>query len=162
MELRVEGLDKLLENFSRAPEATAEALAGAVLEMELLLQREVQDRTPTVHGTLRNSILAQEPRQENGGIVGLVGTPVIYAVPVELGTKPHRPPIEPLIDWARHALGLDENEAEGVAWAVAKKIQKFGTEGAFMFRGGFEAARPQLPAILARSAGRLVQKLAGG
>jgi len=46
-----------------------------------------------------------------------------YADFVEYGTDPHWTPIEPLIEWARRK-GMDE----GFAFAVQKKIAKFGTD----------------------------------
>ncbi len=44
-----------------------------------------------------------------------------YAVPLELGSRPHMPPIDALQGWAdRHGIPV---------WALAKKIARDGTEG---------------------------------
>lgn len=37
------------------------------------------------------------------------------------------PPIEPLKRWAMAKFGLDEQQAEGAAWGIAKNIAKYGT-----------------------------------
>lgn len=45
---------------------------------------------------------------------------------MEYGTRPHMPPVAPLITWAARKFGADDLEAEAIAWAVAKKIAKEG------------------------------------
>lgn len=54
-----------------------------------------------------------------------------HAIYVHDGTVPHRPPVEPLIRWAMQKFSMDEKEATRVAWAVAAKIEKYGTEPSF-------------------------------
>ena len=58
---------------------------------------------------------------------------IVYSAPhavfVEFGTDPHMPPVDPIMEWARRKLGLPEDEARRVAWAIAKKIEKEGTPG---------------------------------
>ncbi len=49
-----------------------------------------------------------------------------HAVFSDKGTRPHSPPIGPLIVWATRKFGLDEDEAVRVAWAVRKKIEREG------------------------------------
>jgi hypothetical protein len=46
---------------------------------------------------------------------------------VEYGTRPHMPPVSALITWAARKFGVDGDEAESIAWAVALKIAKSGT-----------------------------------
>lgn len=58
-----------------------------------------------------------------------------YAAAVEYGTRPHRPPIEPLAEWAmRKGIASTESEARGIAFAIASKIAKEGTKPTFFFR----------------------------
>jgi len=55
--------------------------------------------------------------------------PVNYAENIEYGRLAGTmPPVEPLKKWARRKLGLSEKEANGVAWAIAKTIQKRGIQ----------------------------------
>ena len=51
-----------------------------------------------------------------------------HAPYLEMGTRPHRPPLQPLIEWAQRKFGVEEDEAKRIAWAVASKIAKVGTE----------------------------------
>ena len=50
-----------------------------------------------------------------------------YAEYVEYGTGPHRPPVEPIKKWVHRKLGLSGKEADHVAWAIVKAIEKRGT-----------------------------------
>lgn len=121
-----------------------------VMEAGDVLQRETQERTPTAEGLLRSTILvsAMEPA---GPAVLRVGSPQSYAVPVELGTKPHMPPVQPIQYWVARKLGIkDEKKAKAVAWAIAKKIARHGTKGAHMFARAAEENAGQVKAIVER------------
>lgn len=86
-------------------------------------------------GGYRSSISAQPVQRLSDRVIGTVGTFSPYAIPIELGTKPHMPPVQPIQDWVRSKLGIyDEDEQEGIAWAIAKKIQRDGTEAQYIAR----------------------------
>lgn len=144
----------------KAPEMVAEELTRSVLESELLLEREAKEGTPTASGILRGSISAREPRRLADRVIGVVGTSIAYAIPVELGTRPHWPPVQPLIDWARVKLGLPQEEAEDVGFLVARKISVKGTEGAHMFQLAFDRNRGQVETIMGRGLRRIAGRLA--
>ena len=151
--------------FAAAPEIYTQEMTRATWEAELLFQREAQELTPGgvgAGGGLRGSISAREPMVLSDTVLGMVGTPLAYAVPVELGSRPHRPPVEPLIDWAQAKLGADPAAAIGIGFAVARKIQKKGTEGAHMFERALDATAPQIGRIYHRAGTRITQRIAGG
>ena len=52
---------------------------------------------------------------------------VHYAQYVEFGTKPHRPPIEPLKKWVRQKFRLSGKKLNNTAWAMWHKIARKGT-----------------------------------
>lgn len=62
-----------------------------------------------------------------------------YAAAVEKGTKPHYPPIGPLLDWARRVLG-----DESAAYAVQRKIAEKGTDPQPFVAPGIRAMRAEL------------------
>lgn len=64
--------------------------------------------------------------------VGWFGLP--YAKPLEFGSSPHFPPIQPLIPWVILRGLADFRSAESVAYAVAVSISKKGTKGKFMWK----------------------------
>lgn len=139
-------LNDLVNEFGRYPEQVERILVAAVWRSLLLLEREIKERTPVgVTSALRQSIAAQTPRVEIGGrIVGEVGSPLSYAEPVEDGTRPHFPPLEPLQDWVVGKLGVAPEESKSIAFLVARKISMVGTEGAQMFANSFEVTEEQI------------------
>jgi hypothetical protein len=122
----------------------------------LLVQREVQTRTPVgATGILRGSI-ASEVRGTPVQIRGIVATPQSYALPVEEGSRPHWAPIGPLLLWARRVLG-DERAAYRVRWAIHLR----GTRGAHMFARGLEASRSRVTQLFQQARDRMIRRLGG-
>lgn len=141
--------DAVRRALSAAPAIIDEELVPAILEAQLLLEREVVDRTPTSGaGTLRGSIGALPITFSEGVMIGAVGTSLAYAQPVEEGSKPHRPPVEPIADWVQRKLGKDPKEAKKIAWGIAGKIAEQGSPGAHMFREGLAATQGQILEII--------------
>lgn len=154
----------MLEAFEIAPEIVIEEMTRAARQAELLLEREIKELTPSGiggGGGLKGSISAREPQVLADNVIGRVGTSMSYAVPVELGTKPHMPPIQPLADWAQYVLDVGANEAWRVGTAIAFKIKREGTEGAHMFERGFKANEDQVQGYFADAAERIVLRLGG-
>ena len=65
-----------------------------------------------------------------------VGVEAEYSIYVEFGTKPREkmPPVEAIKKWLITKFKMGEKEASKVAWAIAKKIQREGTEPKPFFR----------------------------
>lgn len=165
MEIRIdfERLTQLREQLAKNAQVVREELLAAVTEADALLLREVKERTPRASGTLRSSALAVERVTGPFGVEGLVGSPLNYAAPVELGTKPHFPPVDALVDWVKTKLGIqEEKEARGVAFLVARKISREGTKGAAMFGEALGDMQPQVEAIFVRAQDRIATRLLGG
>ncbi|MBF0261089.1 MAG: HK97 gp10 family phage protein [Magnetococcales bacterium] len=152
-------LARRLEN---APEEVLQALKLAMMEASDLLVLEAQERTPTASGNLRASIIAAMPVVQGDSVIGAVvsdqnqnshaalgaGSPLIYAVPVELGTKPHMPPLQPLMDWVKLKLGIrDMEEREQVAQKIRWKIYHHGTKGNLMFARALAVCMGRIPGI---------------
>lgn len=157
----IQGLDQLINAWSVAPDITREELLRTTTEADLLLERETKEGTPRgVSGNLRSSITSREESLADN-VIGVVGTPLNYAIPVELGSKPHFPPIEPLKDWVRHKLDVPAEEVEDVAYRVAWHISHHGTEGAHMFQQAFDNNRAQIERMYDDAQRRIVNRLAG-
>ncbi len=162
-DISVAGIAGIAEAFARAPEIAAEELVAATWSASLLTERELKEAAPVgATNTFRTSIGAQRPVVLGASVLGEVGTPVAHAVPVELGTKPHHPPVEPLIDWVEAKLGLRDAEAERAAKAIAFAIAKRGTKGAFVFRDTFAAVEPQVGQIYTQAVNRIARRIDAG
>jgi len=131
-----------------------------------VLEREIKELTPVGASGggaagLKGNIISQEQAGDQD-VIGMVSASISYAVPVELGTRPHFPPIQPLIDWVVAKLHIaDEKDARGVAFAIAHTIAKRGTLGVGMFHRGFAYNVAQLAPIFEGARDRIVARLAG-
>ena len=148
--------------WAQAPDIALQEMRGFIEFWVAHLQGEVQERTPTNMGTLRNSIIGNVREIRGFGVEGVVGTPLNYAVAVELGTKPHMPPVWPLAMWAQKKLGLRGDAAMSAGYAIARKIARRGTEGKFMFRDTYEANEAAISRGFTETVRRIANRLAGG
>ena len=143
VELDIQGAAELSRLWEKSPAIAREELLSAVTEVDLMIEREVKENTPVGvggGGGLRGSIFSEESAFDTN-IIGVVGTAQPYAIAVELGTKPHFPPVEPLKDWVRQKLDVPAADVSRVAWLVARKIAAKGTEGKFMFTNAMRDTR---------------------
>lgn len=137
------GAEQLQQALAAIPEVVQQELGVFMHGATQHLRSEVIDRTPAAMGTLRASIHGSVERMADG-MLGVVGTALPYVVPVELGTRPHFPPVQALEDWVRVKLGKTGKEGRSAAFAIARKISKRGTKGHFMFRNAFEANKAEV------------------
>lgn len=120
--------------WARFPEVMRDSLLPAITEIDMLMQGELQQQLPRGAGGISGgaglvgSVFTEEQSLADN-VIGMVASPLPYAEYVELGTKPHFPPIEPLVDWVMAKLGItDETEANSVAFLIARKIARVGTK----------------------------------
>jgi len=126
------------------------------------LLEQITAETPVNFGTLRASF-AKEIHGTSYDLVGIVGTPLVYGLPVELGRKPGKmPPIAPIKLWVVRKLGVKGPEADKVAYAIAWTIGKKGTTGAHMVEQAYDKAvsGPEIEQIWADELDKFLQELA--
>ncbi len=144
-------LEQAFEHFPQMARDQAKAFLRA---STVYLQGEVVERTPAAQGILRQSIGATV-ESDGVGVLGVVGTSLAYAVPVELGTRPHMPPIAPLEQWVAKKLGISGKAGTAVARRIQWKIARYGTPAAGMFHRGFSAGRANVERLFATYMTRL-------
>lgn len=155
-------IEDIVRLAAKYPEITGEEASKV---MDLVVRRfeaDVAAKTPTGVGGeagLRGSIFG-ETKIMGRKVTGLIGTPLEYAKPVEYGTKPHMPPIRPIILWAARKLGLSGAELRRAARAIQWKIFVKGTEGAHMFEETFKATRPWANDMFKTVPRRVVDRIA--
>jgi len=88
--------------------------------------------------------LMQSVRARNIPDGAILSVDAPHAAFVEYGTRPHVPPLLPIYTWAVRRLGLDEDEAYGVAIAIQTKISEQGTEPRWYFKRSMHAVRARL------------------
>ena len=116
---------------------TEEAVKGLrrVLWLSMLKMKELAvQKCPVDTGRLRSSIILQPTTPNSDRYILSDG--VSYGVCVEMGTRPHPVSYKNLVGWARRKLGNSK-----LAFAVAKKIQKYGTRPQPFFRPALDEVR---------------------
>lgn len=156
-----EGLDAIQRGLAQAPARTQRELLSAMTEATLLVQREATERTPRVTGLTARS-LTSDAYLTPLGVEGTVGSTQISMIALELGTKPHMPPSEALQPWVRAVLGISEpQENKRVAFLVARKIAKHGTQPRHILRDTLATLEGQVTGIFERAADRIGEQLLG-
>lgn len=110
-------------------------------------------------GLLRNSVAWRLPKVEGRTIEGGISTNIAYALPVEFGSKPHWPPLAPIEFWVRRKLQVPAKKARGIAFLVARKIARRGTEPRRIFALGLEDAKPRMREIFSRFPEAIVKRM---
>jgi hypothetical protein len=143
---------RLLMNFGE--ELKPAVIAGMELTMAAAEAETVQ-HTPTDQGTLSASVYGRVVDLWPV-IEGHLGSPLPYALPVELGSKPHWPPRAPIQAWVHRKFGLSGKEMISVAFLVARAISRRGTRAHHMFQQGYDLAQRLAP----RFVGAAVERVA--
>jgi len=83
--------------------------------------------TAEPHPAVDTGSLRQSVDKEDLGDGAVVAVNAPHAQAIENGARPHFPPIEPLVRWVmRKGFAMDEEEARGIAFRVAKKMAEVG------------------------------------
>ncbi len=160
LHLTFAGLDALQRGFAQAPEVTRRELLVSMTQGTLLMQREVKDALPRHTGMTAASV-ASDAFATAVGVIGTVGSSQPSATFLELGTKPHMPPIDALVPWVKAVLGVDPKRARSVAFLVARKIARKGTKPKRYFELAAAATEGQVLRMFEDAAGRIAAHLAG-
>lgn len=178
------GLEKLLndlDEFGKLDERiwfpVHDAMSEAVQQIEATAKDNLLANGSVAFGHLRASI-ASDVQVSETAIEGRVGTNLIYARPVEFGTKPHWPPLQPLVEWVRikrlagsysvktrQRLGskaLQQQQNIAVARAVQVKIARRGTKARPFFFPAIEAKKDEVLRLIERGVEQMVRKFNGG
>jgi hypothetical protein len=158
-------LDTLVLAFTQIDEVARHEIFAAIDESTKRIEGDVKELTSKgATGLAASTITTIGPQMLPEGVVGLVGSSLNYIVPLELGSKPHFPPLQPLIDWVVKVLDIQENDsdvtASEVAFAIARKISKVGTKGQFMFKRGFEMNEAHAKARMQQAVANIVARMA--
>lgn len=141
-------------------EATGELKAAMLLGIAHGLEKVglrgvqlVDQHTPVgATGNLIHGVFAQF-HQEGPvmhEVIAVAPPAEVYAGPVETGTRPHFPPFDgSLLLWVqKKEPQLNEKQARSLAFLIARKISKKGTQGAHMFELAFQQLQQEAPGIL--------------
>lgn len=155
-----------LQAFARglrdAPEYTGRVLQEAMTEATLLVQREWQENMPRVSGLTARSITS-DVASTPAGVLGVVSSSQPNALFLELGTRPHMPPVAAIEPWVKAVLGIREpKEVKRVAFLVARKIAREGTPAQHPMARSVQSTEGQVIVMFERAAAKVAAHLVGG
>lgn len=132
-------------------ELKGKELMGAMQYSVLLVLRQSKQNAPVNTGQLQNSITGViENNPFNNSIQGIVGTNVNYAIHMEMGTRPHKPPVSALKLWAKRK-GLNP-------FIIARVISKKGVKGRRGFQRAYESNLHTIQGIFNNKVKSIVEK----
>ena len=124
-------------------------MVEAMRDATLVVTRSARQNAPVDTGRLRASIVPQVV-QHSQIVRGIVGSNVAYAPYMELGTRPHWPPLSALVMWARrHGL---------TAFLVARAIARHGIKARRFLQRALMDNRNKIGEIFSRTVGHIVRK----
>jgi HK97 gp10 family phage protein len=145
---------------------------NAMRRATLLVQRSAKPLAPVDTGRLRASI-TPEVRAMGATVEGVVGSNVTYAPFVELGSKPHFPPIAAIMGWV-HRQGMagmysirshrrvgskatQASEDRSVAFLIARSIARRGGKAHPFLQPAFEENAEPIVRLLGDAVGQIVR-----
>jgi phage gpG-like protein len=148
MKLEFRGIDATIENIQRIGHQLSR-LDKPMRTATLLVTRSARRNAPVDTGVLRASIMPGS-RSQGDVTVGVVGSNVKYAPFMELGTRPHWPPLEALETWARrHGT---------TAYVVARAISRRGLKPRRYLQRALEDNARRIKRLLGSHVGKIVSK----
>lgn len=156
------GLAAIQRGLAEAPDATWRELLSTMTQATMLVEREVKEGIPRGATGLTAASVSSDAFSTAAGVLGVVGSSQAPASFVELGTRPHMPPVAALVPWVRAVLGVDAKRAPGVAFLIARKIARKGTKAQRPFALALARTDGQVLRMFEDAAGRIAANLAGG
>jgi hypothetical protein len=160
--VRIEGLDEAVKTFQNADRIIQQEFTLAMDQSVLSVAGQAKKNAPVgVSGELRASINSTVKPIAGYNVEGIIGSPLPYAVFVEMGTAPHYPPLAPLALWVQRKLGIaDAAEIGRVARLIQRKIGAVGTKANPFFANAFEDMKAKINGYFDRALDRIVERLA--
>lgn len=137
-------------------------LTALIREITLRGRNNIVKRTPVGHfGALRGGYSVEVKRANTKHPIGVIANPIIYHDAVEEGRKAGRPPpTAVLIPWVGSKLGIPPGpKRESVAFLVARKIGRTGTDAQKMVEKGWDDTRKEIKPRLKKLGFRIMAKL---
>lgn len=145
--MQVKGLNELMNNMGETRNMVIPLIQSTLNKSSMTIKTNAKAKAPVAFGKLKRGI-----SHTVEGLSGIVWSKEKYGLFVELGTRPHFPPVEALKPWARLKLGN-----ENLAWAVAKKIAKRGTKAKPFFQPAVNESLPTIRTNFGELANQLIK-----
>lgn len=147
--LEIKGLDKLKEQFAKAPQIVLQEINPAIQKSIILLHRLAGQKVPVDLGFLGG---AEAMKTELSNLRGTLKNTAKYAKAVHDGTRPHWIPIDAITPWAnRHGIP---------PFLVARSIARKGTKAHPFFSDAIRDGQREIDSLFEKALNNIANKLA--
>jgi len=153
------GVVKKIPDLAEAAIVRALRSAAQRTKVEVVIQIDTASPFPAVDtGLLRRSV--EVDNLPDGALLSVMAP---YAAAVEDGSRPHMPPVAPILEWVKRKrlagrrpsksaggtkMDAYERESKAIAWAIALHIKRYGTSPRHYFQKSMEKVPGFLTAAL--------------
>ena len=148
--VKVDGLGELIQNMGKTKTMVKPIIASGLNQISMSIKQKAKENAPVAFGGLKQGISHTVNKSK---LEGIVWSKKNYGIFVERGTRPHFPPITPIKKWTARVL---HNPSPAVAWAVARKIAREGTEAQPFMQPALIANRAYMQQVFGNIAKQLV------
>lgn len=150
LNIQVRGLVETQRKLQQvAEDLHGKPMSDAMGRATILVMSAARMNAPVDTGQLRASI-TPEVRTEGWNVIGIVGSNKVYAPFMELGTRPHMPPLAALATWARR-----HNTS---AFLVARAIARRGLKARKYLQRAVDDNRARIEDIIGDAVTRIVRR----
>lgn len=153
----VEGLDDMRKDLARVQKDFIPIFRKAMVASTAAVKRTAKEEVPIYQGELRRGIFDKVTSSVAKSVKGIVYVAnVKYGIFVELGTRPHFPPVAVMEKWARIKLGKP-----GIGYLVSRKIARVGTKAHPFMLPALEQNKEKIQRHFEEGVDTVVKMLAG-
>lgn len=150
--VEIRGLREATQALLKVAEGlTGPTMIDGIRRATALVLRDAKKNVPVDTGQLKSSLIADVRVGSLGSkkVTGVVGSNKSYAPYVEMGTKPHWPPLRAVETWARR---------HGISpFLVARSIATKGTKATKFLQNSFDNNRDTIKDIIGRAVSSVVR-----
>jgi hypothetical protein len=147
MQITISGIPEVTE---RMKETLLEGVTSGLERIGVVGQELVVREAPKATGHLASSIFPH--LEQHAALLTeyiTCGAPAdVYGTPVNFGSRPHFPPYEDLIPWVELHFGGDEKTCRSIAFLIARKISRSGTDPNDFFGRAYQQLLSQCAGIM--------------
>jgi hypothetical protein len=159
IEVRYDGTEALRQAFAQAPDMARDEMFATVERLVKRLAVIAQNRWPRDSGASAGSIYSVT-HHTSVGVLGEAVSAKPEVAFIELGTRPHWAPLEPLIEWVSRRPEFAGKDHVHIAKLIQYRIARHGTKARLIFAQVLRDNDAAIKGLLNNAAIRLTRRLA--
>lgn len=160
-EINFDDLKEQIAKLKQWDQVSSDLLKAAMRSAVGMVQRGAKQNAPVgVSGELRSKISTSVKQIAPQNIEGIVRAGAPYSLPVEVGQRPHFPPLRPIALWVERKLGVSGWDGIRVTITIARKIAARGVRPKPFMLKAFVDKRAAINARFQEAINRIMERMA--